>query len=145
MKIYFGCSIRGEQGGAEDKKLVVSILQDLGHEVLSEVFANMDVNYNQVSQGKMTPRQVYESDMKWLIESDVMVAEVSRISTGLGYEMGWKLKSGQRVIALCREDRYEQLSNMIKGCTVETFSLHVWKDELDLREILEKEIDIKNA
>jgi 2'-deoxynucleoside 5'-phosphate N-hydrolase len=142
MKIYFGCSIRGEQGGAEDKKLVVDILKNLGHDVLSEVFAHLDVNNNQVSQGTMTPQEVYALDMNWLVESEVMVAEVSRISTGLGYEIGWKLKSGDRVIALCREDKYEMLSNMIKGCSEENFSLHIWKDEKDLREILESQLKV---
>ena len=143
MKIYFACSIRGEQGGKEEKELIVNTLKELGHEVLSEIFTTLDKDNNHSSKGTMTPAEVYKWDMNWVRESDVIVADVSRISTGLGYEIGWKLSSGGKVVALCREDKYDDLSNMIKGCTEPNFSLKLWKGmehPEQLKEILLQEI-----
>ena len=80
LKVYFACAIRGEQGGKEEKKLVVDVLKDLGHEVLSEMFAELDINNNQLRT--MTPEQIYQQDMGWLGASDIVVADVSRISMG---------------------------------------------------------------
>src|SRR5687768_7149544 len=78
LKIYFACSIMGEQGGAEDKQLVVDVLKGLGHTVLSEIFLEQDAKFNALI--KMTSQQIYEHDIQWIEEADVVVAEVSWIS-----------------------------------------------------------------
>jgi 2'-deoxynucleoside 5'-phosphate N-hydrolase len=139
LKVYFGCAIRGEQGGLEEKVFIVKTISRLGHLVLSETFVGMDLNNNQTTNGK-TPTQVYRQDINWLDESDVVVADVSRISSGLGFELGWKVRGGGRAVALCREDKYEGLSNMLKGCDEPNYSLHIWKDFKNLRNILKQQL-----
>lgn len=141
-KIYFACSIRGEQGGKDEKELIVGTMQRLGHIVLSEMFTSLDLHNNQMSLG-VTPEQIYRQDMAWVDESDIVVADVSRISTGLGFEVGWKLRAGDPVLALCRQDNYDRLSNMIKGCTEPRFKLRQWEgvhNPGQLRQILEEEL-----
>lgn len=141
-KIYFACSIRGEQGGKEEKELIVGTMKELGHIVLSEMFAGLDLSRNQSNDG-VPPAEIYQQDMAWVEEADIVVADVSRASTGLGYEIGWKLRSDGPVLALCLESRYQGLSNMIKGCTEPRFRLRRWDgtDNPDqLREVLEQEL-----
>lgn len=140
MKIYFACSIRGEQGGKEEKELMVNTMKDLGHNVLSEQFVNYDVTKNQQNSTEMTSEDIYTQDMGWVNESDIVVADVSRISTGMGYEVGWKLAKGGKVLALCKADKYEGLSNMLKGCNEPNFKLISWQTAEDVAQILEKEL-----
>ena len=140
MKIYFACSIRGEQGGKEEKELMVNTMKNLGHIVLSEQFTKYDKVTNQSSSTEMTPKDIYNQDMGWVDESDTVVADVSRISTGMGYEVGWKLAKGGRVLAICKEEKYENLSNMLKGCNEKNFKLLTWKTETDIQKILLDEL-----
>jgi 2'-deoxynucleoside 5'-phosphate N-hydrolase len=139
LKIYFGCAIRGEQGGQEEKDFIVRTMQGLGHEVLSEIFTGMDKDHNQTNAGA-SPTDIYHCDMSWVDEADIIVADITRISSGLGFEMGWKVKSGGRVMALCREDRYEPLSNILKGCDEPNYSLHRWDSFDRLAIILEEQL-----
>lgn len=141
MMIYFACSIRGEQGGLEEKEFINKTLKELGHEVVSEIFVTQDNNNNNL--GTMTPQQIYERDISWIKESNIIVADVSRVSLGVGFEIGWMLKDGRKVVALCREDRFEGLSNMIKGCSEPNFSLIVWKDFDELKNKLAKKLNEK--
>lgn len=138
--IYFACAIRGEQGGAEEKALIVGTIQNLGHNVLSEVFLGQDLNNNQLIKEGLTPGQIYKQDMNWLSRADVMVADVSRISLGVGMEIGFKIGTGGRVIAVCKDDRFESLSNMLKGCDDPNYNLVIWHDQKDLEIWLEKEL-----
>ena len=106
--------------------------------VLSEVFIGQNVNQNEGQE--MTPDQIYHRDMNWIYDADVIVADVSRISLGVGFEIGWMLGRNGRVLTLCKQEMYEKLSNMVKGCRHPGFSLHVWKDTADLEQILTTEL-----
>lgn len=138
LKIYFACSIRGEQGGQQEKELIVGTIKDLGHIVLSEIFLTQDINQNE-SLGELTPPQIFDRDISWVNESDIVVADVTRISMGVGMEIGWKLASGGRVLALCRQDRYEPLSNMAKN-NHPNYKLLIWSTGDELQELLTSEL-----
>lgn len=152
LNVYFAFAIRGEQGGADEKELIVRTIQDLGHRVLSEKFLGQDVNQNEL--GEMSPPEICERDLDWLTTADALVADVSRLSHGVGFEIGWAASKGKPITVLCREDRYEGLSNMIKGFggTVYSFPgkyrLHFWRGmehPEDVRKILEKELGDANG
>lgn len=152
LNIYFACAIRGEQGGTEEKKLIVTAIQNLGHRVLSERFLGQDLENNDL--GTMTPIEICERDLDWLTTADALVADVSRLSHGVGFEIGWAASKGKPITVLCREDKYEGLSNMIKGFggTVYSFpgkyKLHFWRGldhPEDVRKILEKELGDANG
>lgn len=134
MKIYFACSISGEPGGQEDKDLIVATLKTLGHEVISEIFIHH--LKHEERKRRLSAHEIYEQDIKWIEEADIVVADVSRISMGVGYEIGWCTAKGKQVVALCRKDRVEKVTNMIKGITASTFSLNTWQFEDDLQQLL---------
>jgi hypothetical protein len=62
---------------------------------------------------------VYERDIKWLESCDVLIAEASGSSFGVGFEVGYVLgrseRTDQRVALLYREDRKPQISRLIVG------------------------------
>ncbi len=59
--------------------------------------------------------EIYERDIRWLMSSDVVVADVSVPSIGVGYEVGKAEEWGKRVLCLYRDGSPNRLSAMIGG------------------------------
>lgn len=137
LNIYFACSIRGFQGAHDEKALIVRLLKDLGHNVLSEQFVNLTREDNEATQG-MDEVAIYQRDLDWVKNSDLIVAHYSP-STGMGYEIGYKDAIGGKVLVLHRGD-LALVTAMIQGNKKPNFKLHVWEDEESLREYLEEEL-----
>jgi len=112
MKIYFAGSIRG---GRDDKELyaeIILLLQKYG-QVLTE-----HIGYKELSslgERGLTEEYIYERDMKWLAEADVLVAEVTTHSTGVGYEIGFAESKKKPVLCLFRDGGEKKVSAMILG------------------------------
>jgi nucleoside 2-deoxyribosyltransferase len=64
-------------------------------------------------EADIEPQQVYARDVAWLRDCDVVIAEVSVPSHGVGYEIGFSLGLGKPVLALYQAGR--QVSKMISG------------------------------
>lgn len=56
---------------------------------------------------------MYTWDVKWIRASDLLIAEVSIPSHGVGYEIGFTLGAGKPVLALHEQGR--NVSKMISG------------------------------
>jgi len=111
MKIYFAGSIRA---GRADRELYLSIiahLQKYGH-VLTEHVGDQSIT----SSGDQGPEeQIYQRDLSWLMSSDVIIAEVTTPSLGVGYELGKAEAAGKKVLCLFRPNENKKLSAMIAG------------------------------
>jgi 2'-deoxynucleoside 5'-phosphate N-hydrolase len=115
MKIYFGFTMAGDRGSLAAARRIVALLEALGHEVLTRHLVEEDAY---ASDRRLTPQQVYERDMAWLAQSDMLIAEVSGSSYGLGYEAGYALGQTGRSVILCYAAAAEErISRMITGCT----------------------------
>jgi 2'-deoxynucleoside 5'-phosphate N-hydrolase len=113
MKIYFAGSIRG---GREDATLYLQIIEYLKTfgEVLTEHIG--DPNLTDLGDDGPTDRYIHDRDLEWLQSSDVLVAEVTSVSMGVGYEIGRAVESGKKVLCLFQPDSGKNLSAMIAGC-----------------------------
>jgi hypothetical protein len=73
----------------------------------------------ETAESRLTERDVYERDIAWLDACDVLVADASGSSFGVGFEVGYVLgRSGdsrQRVLLLYRADRQPFISRLICG------------------------------
>ena len=58
---------------------------------------------------------IFQRDLKWLQSADVLVAEVSTPSLGVGYELGIAEKLKIPVLCLYRSIKEKRLSAMING------------------------------
>jgi nucleoside 2-deoxyribosyltransferase len=58
---------------------------------------------------------IYKRDMGWLVNSDLVVAEVTIPSLGVGYEIGYAVSLGKPVICLFKKQSGKRLSAMING------------------------------
>lgn len=111
MHIYFAGSIRG---GREDAALYTEIIKLLGNygQVLTEHIGSTEIT----GAGEPLPAQdIYERDMDWLLGANVVVAEVTTASLGVGYEIGEAVALGKKVLCLYRDEEGKQLSAMIEG------------------------------
>ncbi|NQU52338.1 MAG: nucleoside 2-deoxyribosyltransferase [Bacteroidetes bacterium] len=113
MKIYFAGSIRG---GREDAALYLQIIEYLKTfgEVLTEHVG--DPNLTSLGDDGPTDKYIHDRDLQWLQSSDVLVAEVTSVSMGVGYEIGRAVESGKKILCLFRPGSGKNLSAMIAGC-----------------------------
>ncbi len=110
MNIYFACSITG---GREFESVYQSITRALledRHEVPTAHLAESGVL---ALEAVIDPLEVYTRDVTWIRSSDVLIAEVSVPSHGVGYEIGFALELGKPVLALYQQGR--KVSKMITG------------------------------
>lgn len=112
MKIYFAGSIRG---GRDDQELYFSIINELGNfgTVLTEHIGNKDLSDR--GEAALTDKEIFDRDMGWIKDSDVVVAEVTTPSLGVGYELGQAESMGKEIICLYREVDNKRLSAMVSG------------------------------
>ena len=110
MKIYFACSVTGGREFESVYQTVVHALAENGHSVLTAHLVESDVM--EVEAGH-SPEYVYTRDTNWIRECDVLIAEVSVPSHGVGYEIGFALGIEKTILALHRDDR--NVSKMISG------------------------------
>jgi nucleoside 2-deoxyribosyltransferase len=107
--IYFSGSITGGRGDIALYQSLIRALEEEGHRVLAGAVAAENVSAHGES---ISRREIFERDLRWLDESDVVVAEVTTPSHGVGYEIAyarWQRKVP--VIALTRR----RCSAMIEG------------------------------
>lgn len=110
MKIYFACSITGGRQDAEIYRMMVEALQADGHDLPSAVFA---VPGPGGGESYMQPEVVYRRDVAWIEACDVLIAEVSTPSHGVGYEIGYAISLGKPVLCLHHEQKI--VSKMLTG------------------------------
>ncbi len=128
MNIYFAGSIRG---GREDAALYARIIDFLKQ--FGTVFTEHIGDSTLTDQGDegFTDRQIHDRDMDWLLASDVIVAEVTTVSLGVGYEIGRAVSLGKKVICLYRENPGKKLSAMIAGCPHLSMIIYHQPEELE--------------
>ncbi len=112
MKIYFAGSIRG---GRDDKAIyaeIVNLLKKYG-EVLTEHVG--DMNLHPLGQIHMTDEEIYNKDINFIKDCNVLVAEVTTPSLGVGYEIGFAENLNKKVVILFRPNQGKALSGMLSG------------------------------
>lgn len=113
LKIYFAGSIRGGRADAALYAELITYLQTKG-EVLTEHIGIPDLTAN--GEAGLSDLDIYNRDMTWLLSSDVIVAEVTHPSLGVGFEIAKATSAGKRVLCLYRTEPDKRLSAMIAGC-----------------------------
>ena len=116
MKIYFAGSIKG---GREDTELYVHLIAHLKEhgQVLTEHIANKNIYF---PEENASDERIHDQDFAWLLESDVVIAEVTAPSIGVGYELGRAVERKKKILCLYR-DVERRPSSMIAGCKNLTF------------------------
>ncbi|KAK2852894.1 hypothetical protein Q7C36_008095 [Tachysurus vachellii] len=109
MNIYFCGSIRG---GRQDVKIYQKIVQKL--QTYGQVLSHDDVSEKGEDAVSGGDEAIYDRDMEWLAQSDVVVAEVTQPSFGVGYEIGQAMAMKKPILCLFRPSSGRVLSAMIQ-------------------------------
>lgn len=120
-KIYFAGSITG---GRDDAPIYAEIINHLKNHgiVLTEHFGNdTTLDWHEKS---LSHEEIHDRDLAWLEEANIIIAEVTQISMGVGYELGRIAERNSRlskndkkhILCLHRPNSNKKLSSMIAGC-----------------------------
>ena len=112
LNIYFAGSIRGGRGDAALYQEMIQFLATFGT-VLTEHVG--DPQLTEAGDDGPDDPAIHDRDMDWLRACDMIVAEVTRPSLGVGYELGWACALGKPVLALYRPHSEKRLSAMVAG------------------------------
>lgn len=133
MKIYFAGSITGGRDDQETYLEIIKILSGYG-QVLTEHIGDSVVT----DKGEQLDAGfIFSRDVGWLEQSDVVVAEVTQTSMGVGYELGIAEKLGKKVICLY-QPKEKRISAMVLGNTY--FNCHPYADLNEVKIIFDKEL-----
>jgi hypothetical protein len=110
-KIYFAASIKAGRDLAPQYSSIVEILKGYGS-VLSEHVGSTSLG----KEGeRLDPSFIHSRDLALIREAELVVAEVTVPSLGVGYEIRYSIEQSKRIICLCHMEKQSQLSAMISG------------------------------
>jgi nucleoside 2-deoxyribosyltransferase len=140
VRIYLACTVRGDRGALPAVREIVARLHASGHEVLTSHLVLDDVDE---AESTLTEAEVYERDLRWLRACDVLVAEASGSSFGVGFEVGYVLgcapQTGQRVLLLYDDRRRHAISRLIAGNTDPRCVTFAYSDVAELGRFIDEQ------
>lgn len=108
-KIYFAGAIAGGRDKQKEYLELIDYLANFG-EVLTKDIWNEDLtNQENVEE------YLYKRHKIWLDAADIIIAEISIPSLGVGYELGYFEAKTKPIICLYDENSKKGLSSMISG------------------------------
>lgn len=131
-KIYFAGSIRGGRDFAHLYRKIIERIQ-ANNICLTEHIGQADLNLKE--QGRTNDAKIYNQDTAWLRESDMVVAECSNASLGVGYELAYA-ESRHIPCHIYYNKSKTQLSAMLTGNAY--FNIYPYQTEEELFDMLHK-------
>jgi 2'-deoxynucleoside 5'-phosphate N-hydrolase len=110
INIYFSCSITGGRGDQPVYQALVEAMLAWGHEIPTAHLSSTAVTQLETT---IEADLVYQRDTDWVKGCDVVVAEVSTPSHGVGYEIALAVTLGKPV--LCCYQAGKKVSKMLLG------------------------------
>ncbi|MDF1548740.1 MAG: nucleoside 2-deoxyribosyltransferase [Bacteroidales bacterium] len=132
MKIYFAGSISGGRADVPLYHKIITQLKIYG-EVLTEFIGNAELSG--LGEKNLSDEFIHDRDLEWLLSSDVVVAEITTPSLGVGYEIGRAIENGKKILCLYRTVKGKRISAMIKGA--KGLKVKKYTDFEDIKLILE--------
>lgn len=102
MKIYFVASIRGRKEFLENYQKIVTTMSKFGHRVTENTLSPTVKHVYSLNDEEKV--KYYRNVLKWISNSDIVVAETSYPSIGVGFEISLALEKGKPVVVL-HEDK----------------------------------------
>jgi len=131
-KVYFAGSIRGGRTDAELYRQIIEHVQKTDV-VLTEHVGNLALSKTEGLPNRDVA--IYEQDTAWLREADVVIAECTTPSLGVGYELAYAEKFGKPVHIFYNKRR-ANLSAMLSGDSY--FHIHPYSDASEVFPMIDK-------
>ncbi len=127
LKIYFAGAIRGGRADQELYHELIRHLRQFG-EVLTEHVG--DHRLDSAGEEGLSDLDIFQRDLAWLHQADILVAEVSTPSLGVGYEIARAEALEMPTLCLYRDENRGRLSAMIAGNPRLTIRKYRSRDDL---------------
>uniref|UniRef100_A0AB48ILK9 2'-deoxynucleoside 5'-phosphate N-hydrolase 1 n=1 Tax=Esox lucius TaxID=8010 RepID=A0AB48ILK9_ESOLU len=115
----------------------IRTLQKYG-EVLTEHVSHSDLSERGEDAVQDGDKFIHDRDMEWLVMSDVIIAEVTQPSLGVGYELGSARGMRKKILCLFQPSSGKSLSAMVRGAVDGSlFQVRDYKEE-EVEGILEE-------
>ena len=104
------------RGGRDDVGLynkIIKYLQQYG-EVLTEHVGSKSIS--DYGETQNNDQHIYHRDLEWLSSADIVVAEVTNPSLGVGFELAKATDKHKKILCLYKIQENKRLSAMIAGC-----------------------------
>ena len=131
-KVYFAGSIRG---GRADAELYGRVIRHIQKEniVLTEHIG--DLSLSKLEGVENSDVAIYEQDTAWLREADLLIAECTIPSLGVGYELAYS-ESHNIPVHIFYDKSRTRLSAMLAGDKY--FHIHPYVGEEELLQMVDK-------
>lgn len=131
-KVYFAGSIRG---GRADAELYGRVIRHIQKEniVLTEHIG--DLSLSKLEGVENSDVAIYEQDTAWLREADLLIAECTTPSLGVGYELAYA-ESHNIPVHIFYDKSRTRLSAMLAGDKY--FHIHPYVGEEELLQMVDK-------
>jgi len=136
MNIYFACSITGGRSDEPFYRIIVDTLLSDGHTIPTAHLSQQDVIE---FEAVVEPVEVYTRDTNWIDGCEVLIAEVSTPSHGVGYEIAYALHQGKHV--LCIYKYGNPISKMLIGNTHPKICVRSYKNSNEMVQIIRNFMD----
>lgn len=111
MKIYFSGSIYGGRQKLETYKKLIKELKKYG-EVLDEEVGDDNVL---IDEEGVPDNEIFENLEKKLNQADLIFAELTVTSLGVGYEIGYADSHNKKIIGIYDETVVPKITTMLRG------------------------------
>jgi len=130
-KVYFAGSIRGGREDADLYKEIIHYIQK-SDIVLTEHIG--DTSKSKLESMENVDELIYKRDIEWLEQCDVVIAECTTTSLGVGYELGFAESHHKEVHIFYNKTR-TKCSAMLTGN--KNFVIHPYDDPSQIYPIID--------
>lgn len=146
MKILFTASVLQREELINDYKRIIKALEKQGHDIVGDHIFNISLD-DIYSQSKEESADYFNKLKTWILDCDVVFAEVSWPSTlNIGFQIAYALQKNKSVIALYKDDRK---SSFFRALTSDKLIYESYTDEnlesvvSDCLDFIDKKSDIR--
>ncbi len=132
MIIYCAGPIRGDTKYQNFYLEIVEFLESEKHTALAEMSGKFNTSI------PLTDKQIYKRDVKWIQGSQLMIAEISGASLGVGFEIAYALFQREIPVLALANAEVPKLSAMISGCESELLTIKRYQDSDEMKLIIQK-------
>jgi nucleoside 2-deoxyribosyltransferase len=124
LRVYFAGSISQSRADLDQYMRIIEMLGD-DYQISSDA-ADAELFQH---EAHLSNREIYQQEMRELGQSDVMIAEVSEASLGVGYQIAHAERLGKPILCLTRPG--DRISPMLIGSARIEVGLYDTLDEAD--------------
>ena len=132
MIIYCAGPIKGDTTYQKNYIEIIKIVESMGHTALAELNGKFN------SSIPLSDNQIYTRDLKWITGSQLMIAEISGPSLGVGFEISYALFEKKIPVLALAAKEAKKISAMITGCNSDLLKFVRYNSLEDLQSIILK-------